>query len=442
MEHKKIKSPAKIVRSRNDPRLRKCVLETVQLCADVVGGTLGPHGRPVLIERPEWSLPPLVTKDGVTVFRSLGLPDPVAHCIMEVARDPAVRTAIDAGDGTTTATILMAAIVKGLDAWCSEHPSDSPQAIVRDMHRVYREILSPELLQVTLPCSLDDTRDRTFAVARLSANGDGDLAKAVLEAFDICGDAGTVTIAEDQGPSSYSVEHVKGFPVATGFERDCGRMFPVFLNNAGSRVTMDNPVFLLHFGSIHDAHAITPVLSKYAEAVKDRYATQTNIVVVATGWSPSALDYLSKNWVESMFKIYPMLVPFDTPVHNAQRHFLDDLAAVTGAEVFDPATKPLEGIVGFSGLGNLMAEEDAGGFSMYRPGGVTSFQADRWTSSIFGSYDEELLLARHRVVASQVARAVSEVDRVYIPEPRRRPDRGHRQNHRGRRVRCRLQGTS
>ncbi len=144
------------------------------------------------------------------------------------------------------------------------------------------------------------------------------------------------------------------------------------------------------------------------------YATQRNIVVVATGWSPQALDYIAKNWSESAFKIYPMLVPFDTPVHNAQRHFLDDIAAVTGAQVFDPATNPLETIQGFAGLGNLTVDVGDDGNDVYVPGGVTLFQADRWTSSIFGFYDEGLLLERQQLVSAQVARAMSEVDRVYI----------------------------
>src|SRR5271166_6797459 len=105
MQYAKVKSVSKEVLSRG-PQLQKAILETMRVCAEVVGSTLGPGGMSVVIERQEERLPPMVTKDGVTVFKNLGFDSSTQHVIMEAARDAAVRTANEAGDGTTTATIL------------------------------------------------------------------------------------------------------------------------------------------------------------------------------------------------------------------------------------------------------------------------------------------------------------------------------------------------
>src|SRR5258706_16073403 len=109
--YRKAKSVGKEVRPRG-PGLEKLVLRTMGLIPAVGGGPLGPGGQPVLIERQEDDMPPIVTKDGVTVFRHLGFDDSTAEVILEAARDAAVRTASEAGDGTTTATILAESIVR------------------------------------------------------------------------------------------------------------------------------------------------------------------------------------------------------------------------------------------------------------------------------------------------------------------------------------------
>src|SRR6266436_8594400 len=103
MDFHKVKSVSKKIHVKG-PKLQKLILDTMKTISDIVGATLGPGGMPVLIERGEYDLPASVTKDGVSVFRSLGFEDSAAHTIMESARDAASRTAASAGDGTTTAT--------------------------------------------------------------------------------------------------------------------------------------------------------------------------------------------------------------------------------------------------------------------------------------------------------------------------------------------------
>src|ERR1035437_9233412 len=96
MDTIKAKSASKVVVCKSD-YLEKKILDTMATISKIVGGTLGPGGHPVLIERQEYNLPPLVTKDGVTVFRSLGFQDPIQQAILEAARDASVRTAQEAG---------------------------------------------------------------------------------------------------------------------------------------------------------------------------------------------------------------------------------------------------------------------------------------------------------------------------------------------------------
>src|SRR5574343_778881 len=130
MQYSKVKSVSKEILSRG-PALQRLILETMKTCSDVVGSTLGPGGMSVVIERQEERLPPMITKDGVTVFRNLGFDNSSQQVIMEAARDASVRTAAEAGDGTTTATILAEALVRNTIACCDKNPKVSPQRVVR-----------------------------------------------------------------------------------------------------------------------------------------------------------------------------------------------------------------------------------------------------------------------------------------------------------------------
>ena len=102
------------------------------------------------------------------------------------------------------------------------------------------------------------------SVARVSANGDEDLAKAVIECFKICGDEGNVTLLEAVGPSRYGVEEVLGFPVAQGFEESCGSFYPKFLNEPeAGRTRLEAPLFLLYNGRLTDHVFVHRILQRF-----------------------------------------------------------------------------------------------------------------------------------------------------------------------------------
>ncbi len=397
--YRKAKSVAKDVLVHG-PELENKVLSVMKKISDVVGSTLGPSGRAVLIERQEYGLPHMFTKDGVTVFRSLGFTDPTAHAIMEAARDASVRTASEAGDGTTTATVLAEAIVRSTSKYCKENPKVSPQKVARRLEEVFREAIEPEIKKR----SLKPDKAMLHSVAKLSANGDKELADAVMKCFDVVGDDGNISILEQSGPSSYQVESIKGYPLGIGYEESCGKYFPMFLNDkTNNRCYMEKPVFVLYYGAITQTQTIENLMHLVAEAWRDPKSQglekpfTPNVVIVATGFSESVLTDLSVNFQHPhTIKVFPLLTP-KTHVQNSEMHLLYDLAAITGAKVFDPMSNPLENAT-LTDLGY----------------GINAFEVNRYRSSIFGICDESLIFARQDEIKRMDAE--SKVDKYVIEE--------------------------
>ncbi len=397
--YRKAKSVAKDLLVHG-PDLEKKVLSVMKTISDIVGSTLGPSGRAVLIERQEYGLPHMFTKDGVTVFRSLGFTDPTAHAIMEAARDASVRTASEAGDGTTTATVLAEAIVRNISAYCNANPKVSPQKATRRIEQIFKETIEPAIRGF----SLMPTKEMLRSVAKLSANGDSELADAVMKCFDVVGDDGNISIIELSGPSGYQVESIKGYPLGIGYEESCGKYFPMFLNDkVNNRCHMDKPVFVLYYGTITQTQTIERLMQQVAEAWQhpERHGLDKpftyNVVLIATGFSETVLTDLSVNFQHPhTIKVFPLLTP-KTHIQNSEMHLLYDLAAITGAKVFDPMSSPLENAT----LGDL-------GY------GITAFEVNRYRSSILGICDESLIFARQEEIKRMDAE--SKVDKYVIDE--------------------------
>lgn len=408
VEYQKAKSAAKQMQPAGE-KLDRVIGHTMGIIKDMVGGTCGPGGKHVLIERDVFGVPPMVTKDGVTVFRAIGFMDALQQIIMEITRDAAIRTADEAGDGTTTATILSEAFVRYTQEYRNRNPSISPQSIVREIQAVHRDVLAPALKKLSIKTSLDTQKGRKLLhnVAKISANGDDDLARAVMECYDICGDAGNVTISEGSGPPSNKVTKVVGYPISMGYEESCQRFYPEFINRVETQqVLMDNPMFLLNFGRVNSTESLLPIIEKIQEGVDAEMIKTHNIVVVALGFSESVLNALRTVWrTPGAVNVFPLVVPF-TPQHNGQRLFLDDLAAVTGAEVLDPLNRSLE-TASYEDIGNLFQNETTGD---WETAGVTGFECGRYRSTIFGFSSEELLTNRVEIVRAQMLQSPSKLD--------------------------------
>lgn|SRR5574343_267608 len=377
MQYSKVKSVSKEILSRG-PALQRLILETMKTCSDVVGSTLGPGGMSVVIERQEERLPPMITKDGVTVFRNLGFDNSSQQVIMEAARDASVRTAAEAGDGTTTATILAEALVRNTMAFCEKNPKVSPQRVVRTLEKGFKRVVEPWIRDHVLKADLGSVggRARLHAVAKVSANGDVPLADAVLKCFDLCGDEGNVTLIEASGPSGYEVEHMEGFPIGAGYEESCGKFYQAFINDPGRQIcALNKPQYVLYHGRLADIYTALTLFEKIGEASAQGLCSH-NVVFVATGFSETVLAHLATNFQDPRTpNIYPLVAPM-SPMQTGQYDFLADLAGITGGHIFDPLNAPLENA------------------ELNQLGTSDNFEASRFRSTVLGFRDELLILER------------------------------------------------
>lgn len=359
----KVQSVAKKMLTCEDEGLQRVIRQTMHTISALVGSTLGPGGRQVLIERQEYAMPPVVTKDGVTVFRSLGFRDPTAQTIMESARDAATRTATEAGDGTTTATILAEAIVANTIAFCNQNPSQSPQAVVRQLQSYFNNTIEPTLrgIAYNYPCNLESEAGKTltYAVAKTSANGDTELADAVLKCFDLVGDDGNVTIVDSSGPTGYFVDRIEGYPITNmGYERSCGPFYPKFINDpASQRILLEDCYVVIWNGRIQEPLQLANLMEKIGEMWNVNRNTETphphNVVIVAHHFSEQVQAALAINFESpATINVVPFLSPFEA-TDPGQQGFMEDLVAVTGqSHLFDPLSDNMDTIP-LSALGKI-----------------------------------------------------------------------------------------
>lgn len=407
MEYQKIKSVAKQVLAKGE-KLTKLILSTSGTVADVVGATLGPGGNAVIIERFEHDLPPMVTKDGVTVFRSLGFVDAAAHVLMESMRDAAVRTATEAGDGTTTATILADAIIRHTIAFCKRYPSQRPQKVVRKLQQALRDVILPTIQKhcINVDSTSDDGKKLLRSVAKISGNGDEELADAVIKCFDLVGDEGNVTIVEASGPYRYDVEVIDGYPVNMGYDQCCGKFFPMWINDPGRQVCyLENPVFVLYNGTLSDTLNVYKLLEKVGVGFQDGSYPHHNLVVVASSFSEQVLATFGASMQHAhALKIFPLVVP-RTTLPNFGTQFLQDMSAITGATIFDPVHRTFDQ----SELVDLGP-------------GVEAFEAQRGRSVVIGRASKHgepwatRELDQVDIVETQLQNPESEADQLMLQE--------------------------
>lgn len=400
MSHRKAKDSAKIFIS-DKKILQKLVLRIMSQVANIVGSTLGPGGKNCLIESDYPGIPHKNTKDGVTVLKSLGANDPYEHLILEQVRDVATRTASEAGDGTTTATLLAYTIVQNLFDFCEKNPKYSPQKATRRISKIVEESLMPYITSKSIQVT-EENKDLLKMVAKISANGDSDMADAVIKAFEEIGygDASHVTIRELSGKKKYVVERIDGFPIPMGFEESIGKLHTAFINDqANQRVYLEKPLFLLYDGNINDLIMFMPVMDglgkKYVEEGNSDYK---NLVIVAHGFSENVLTQLAFNFSNgNTLNILPLITPM-AQFLNSQTHFLHDLAAFTGAKVFG-----LKDQVGTATLHDL-------------GGGMESFEAYRFRSTVIGDPDPVNVEVRAEELKTMMKGAESQAEKILFEE--------------------------
>lgn len=400
MTFRKVKTSAKIIKY-NKKELIDLVLYTMKLIVDTVGSTFGPGGKNVIIESTLPGLPNINTKDGVTVFRHLGHIDPTCHLLIEQARDAAVRTASEAGDGTTTATILSEAIVRYMYLYCEKNPKVSPQKVMRNVREVVSKYIEPMLIEASQPVTVEN-QDMLEKVATISANGDKEMASAVIKAFNLVGfgENSHVTIQELNGPGGYEVELIDGYPVQIGYEDSCRNYYNGFINDrANNCCRLEKPVFLLYDGQVRDIGSIQMLLEAVGKAWQERDFNH-NVILVAHGFSEQVLQDLMMNFMsKETINVFPLRTPM-SQVANSQSHFLHDLAAFTGASILDPVHNKPSNVDNLEVLGL----------------GISLFESYRFRSNIVGNPDADLIEIRAEEIEQNIKNAESEIEKTLLEE--------------------------
>lgn len=332
--------------------IKKVVSETLDKMATVVGSTLGPGGRVVIIERD--SLSPLITKDGVTVAKSLGVENAEANLIIDAAKEICLKTAKEAGDGTTTAIVLANAITKNGLNFLETNPKYNPQRMVNELNQLYTSVIVPFLKTNAIPVK---GRDQLISVAKISANGDQEIAEVVVKAVMDAGEDGHVLIEEAQG-NQLKVETMDGFVVTSGL-KDIGAIGRVFINDRSlQQVKMDRGLIFLYDGTLNDLK----IPGAIQQAVEGTEYFGLPIMVCAHGFADVVMEAFAKT-TKGGYTVVPVKTPMSGAA-NSRSSFLVDMSAYTGATVYDPGT-----------IDKFITDDEANGFGTFDSAKVGMYES-------------------------------------------------------------------
>jgi chaperonin GroEL len=279
----------------------------VDKLANTVKVTLGPKGRNVVIDKKYGA--PTVTKDGVSVAKEIELEDPIENMGAQMCKEVASKTADQAGDGTTTATVLAQAIVgPGLKALAS---GANPMDLKRGIDKAVAVVVAA--LTAASENVGKDTK-KIEQVATISANNDSEIGKMIAEAMEKVTNEGVITVEEAKGTST----EVK---IVEGMQFDRGYLSPYFVTNSESmEVELEQPFILITDKKISNLQEILPVLEKTAQAGRP-------LLIIAEDVDSNALATLVVNKLRGTLKVAAVKAP---GFGDRRKEMLKDIAILTG----------------------------------------------------------------------------------------------------------------
>ncbi|RJE80186.1 chaperonin GroEL [Paracoccus sp. JM45] len=298
---------AKEVKFGTDARDR--MLKGVNILADAVKVTLGPKGRNVVIEKSFGA--PRITKDGVSVAKEIELSDKFENMGAQMVREVASRTNDEAGDGTTTATVLAQAIVKeGMKAVAAGmNPMDLKRGI---------DLATTKVVEAIKAASrpVNDS-DEVAQVGTISANGEASIGRQIADAMQKVGNEGVITVEENKGMET-EVE------VVEGMQFDRGYLSPYFVTNPDKMIAdMEDAYILLHEKKLSSLQPMVPLLEAVIQSGKP-------LVIVSEDVEGEALATLVVNKLRGGLKIAAVKAP---GFGDRRKAMLQDLAILTGGQV-------------------------------------------------------------------------------------------------------------
>jgi chaperonin GroEL len=289
---------------------RDLLKKGVDALADAVKVTLGPKGRNVVIDKKFGA--PQVTKDGVTVAKEIELAETFENLGAQMVKEVASKTADDAGDGTTTATVLAQSIVNvGLkNVTAGANPMDLKRGIDLAINSVIKSLESQKK-------SIDVESDKLEQVASISANNDKEIGELIGRAMKKVGKEGVITVEESKTAEMYD-------DVVEGMQFDRGYISPYFITDTEKmEAVMENPYILIHDKKVSTMKDLLPVLESTAQ-------TGRGLVIIAEDVDGEALATLVVNKLRGSLKIAAVKAP---GFGDRRKEMLEDIAILTGGTV-------------------------------------------------------------------------------------------------------------
>ena len=298
---------AKDIRFGEDARVR--MVRGVNVLANAVKATLGPKGRNVVLQKSFGA--PTITKDGVSVAKEIELSDAFENMGAQMVKEVASKTSDNAGDGTTTATVLAQAFIReGMKAVAAGmNPMDLKRGIDKSVTAAVAELKT-----ISKPSS---TNKEIAQVGTISANSDANIGDLIAQAMDKVGKEGVITVEDGSGLDNE-------LDVVEGMQFDRGYLSPYFVNNQQSmQAELDDPFILLHDKKISNVRDLLPVLEGVAKAGKP-------LLIVAEEVEGEALATLVVNTIRGIVKVCAVKAP---GFGDRRKAMLEDMAILTGGTV-------------------------------------------------------------------------------------------------------------
>ena len=289
---------------------RDLMRQGVDELANAVKVTLGPKGRNVIIEKKFGA--PQITKDGVTVAQEIELADSFKNTGAQLVKSVASKTGEDAGDGTTTATVLAQSIVNvGLkNVTAGANPMDLKRGIDKAVAAVVENIKKQSK-------AVGDNFDKIEQVATISANNDAEIGKHIAEAMQKVSKDGVITIEEAKGRDTY-------IDVVEGMQFDRGYLSSYFVTDTEKmNCVMENPLILIHDKKISNLKDLLPILEPAVQSGRP-------LLIIAEDVDSEALTTLVVNRLRSGLKICAVKAP---GFGDRRKEMLEDIAVLTGGFV-------------------------------------------------------------------------------------------------------------
>ncbi len=292
-----------------DTDARDSIKKGVDILADAVKVTLGPKGRNVILDKKFGA--PNVTKDGVSVAKEIELKEPIENMGAQLVKEVASKTADDAGDGTTTATVLTQAIfghgIKNVAA--GANPMDLKRGIDKAVTSIVENLRSQS--------KEIKTNDEISQVASVSANNDAEVGAMIADAMDKVGKDGVITVEEAKGTET-EVKTVEGM------QFDRGYLSPYFVTNTDNmEAELESPYILIYDKKVSNMKELLPILEATAQTGKP-------LLIIAEDVEGEALATLVVNKIRGSLKIAAVKAP---GFGDRRKAMLEDIAILTGGTV-------------------------------------------------------------------------------------------------------------